>query len=615
MSSFLDALTRGVLVCDGAMGTMLHSAGNSLDRALPELNLSNPHLVKTIHESYVGAGVHVIQTNTFGASRLRLAGHGYGDLVHEINLAGASIAGEVARAAGRDVFVAGSVSPSVTVSQRRRTTPAARVEALHEQVEALAAGGVDLLVLETFGYLDELVEAATIATQHSQLPVVAQATFAGDGRTLAGETPREVVAALRDLPVAVLGTNCTLGPQGVLGIVEALRAATGLPISAQPNAGLPRRIAGPRYEYSVDGAYFARYARLFVEAGAALVGGCCGTTPAHISAAADEVAGTPAAVHDQSAASTQPPPARPSVSPAGPAAAGETMAERLAARRFVVAAETPPPLGGSVDEAREHAAALRHRGVDLFFVTPRDSARAHVTPVNFALHLQQHGVEAIATVTTWDKTIMALQADLLGAHALGVRSVVCETGDPPLLADYPNVDGVWEVDSLGLIELLSELNQGRDCNGLSLATKTSFHIGARVNAGAEDQAAEITRAMAKVQAGAQFLVTRRIYELDGLRSLITAMEERPEGARAPILANVAPLRSFLEADYLAHEVPDLHVPDASLRAMEGAGGNGARVGLELALDLLRAVRPLVDGVVLSTTSDEPAVFDQLLAAT
>ncbi|MGH3327912.1 MAG: methylenetetrahydrofolate reductase [Streptomycetales bacterium] len=295
---------------------------------------------------------------------------------------------------------------------------------------------------------------------------------------------------------------------------------------------------------------------------------------------------------------------------AGAPAAGGGVADQLAARRFVAAVALPPPLGGEVEQARDRVAQLQRRGVDLFLVTPRESARAHVNAINFALHLEQHGIETIATATTWDKTIMALQADTLGAHALGMRSVVCATGDPPQLGDYPNVDGIWDVDSLGLIELLAQLNQGRDCNGLTLATKTAFHIGATVNPGAQDLAAEIARTRAKVQAGAQFLVTRPAYELDALRRILHALGDD----RVPTLLHVAPLRSFLEAEYLAHEVPDLMIPDATIRAMEHAGAHAERTGLELATDLLGAARPLVDGVVLSLPGDDAAPLEVLLGA-
>ena len=286
----LLGLGQRVLVCDGAMGTMLHAAGAALDRSLPELDLSDPGLVSTIHESYLSAGADIIQTNTFGANRLWLGDHGFGDKVDEINRAGVRIARAVQDRCERDVLVAGSVSPAVTALQRRRIGSAERMEVIREQVRSLlAAPGVDILILETFGYLDELVEAIGVASDLADMPIVAQATFADDAHTLGGESPREVATVLSGLPVALVGTNCTIGPQRMLTVAEDLVRYASVPVSAQPNAGQPRR-TGPRsFEFSIDGDYFARYFRRFAEAGVSLVGGCCGTTPAHIRAAADAV--------------------------------------------------------------------------------------------------------------------------------------------------------------------------------------------------------------------------------------------------------------------------------------------------------------------------------------
>jgi methionine synthase / methylenetetrahydrofolate reductase(NADPH) len=605
MTDLVTALGQQVLIGDGAMGTMLHAAGNSLDRALPELNLSNAALVSTIHESYLSAGVDMIQTNTFGANRLRLGDQGFGEMVRDINVAGAQIAARAREGAGRRVFVAGSVSPAVTSSTRRRVAQAQRVQAIREQVEALAEGGVDALILETFGYLDELVEAAGVAADTCDLPIIAQATFAEDGRTLGGETPREVATVLSGLPIVMLGTNCTLGPQGALSVVEALVPHTGLPVSAQPNAGLPRRVAGRRFEYNVDGAYFARYARRLVEAGATLVGGCCGTTPAQIQAAAAEISGMSPARRRRPLATPRSP-----APPAAPAQGG-TLSERLAAGEFVIAAGIAPPVGGAADEAADQAAALHQRGIGTFFVASRQSPRAQLSSIDLAFQLQQRAdIETIATITTWDKTIMALQADLLGANALGIRNVVCETGNPPLLGDYPNVDGIWDVDSVGLVELVADLNQGIDCNGLPLATKTSFHAGARFNPSAADLEAEIARTASKIQAGARFLISRPVYELTELRIVMAALAEED----VPVLLSIVPLHSFEEADYLSHEVPDIRIPQQMLTAMERAGSRAAQTGIELAADLFAEASPLVQGVVLTFPGCDPATVDHLLGA-
>lgn len=495
----------------------------------------------------------------------------------------------------------------MTASQRRRVAQAQRVEAIREQVEALVEGGVNALILETFGYLEELSEAIAVAVEISDVPIIAQATFASDGRTLGGETPREVASVLSGLPILMLGTNCTLGPQGVLSVVEALMPHASLPVSAQPNAGLPRRVAGRRFEYNVDGDYFARYARRLVQAGAALVGGCCGTTPPQIQAAAMEISGMSPVRSPLPAASA---PRRP-VPPVTLSGQGAGLSERLAGGGFVVAALIATPLGGAADEAADQAAALRDRGIDAFFIASRQSPRAQLSSIDLAFQLHQRaGVETIATVTTWDKTIMALQADLLGADALGIRNIVCETGNPPLLGDYPNVDGIWEVDSVGLVGLVAGLNKGIDCNGLPLATKTSFHAGARFNPSAADLDAEIARTASKIRAGARFLISRPVYEPGPL--LRMAAELAGEGI--PILLSVAPLGSFEEADYLSHEVPDISIPQQTLHAMEQAGPHAARTGIEMAAGLLAEARPVVQGAVLTLPSIDVASLDVLLAA-
>ena len=604
-----------VLVCDGAMGTMLHAAGAALDRSLPELNLSDPGLVATIHDSYLIAGADIIQANTFGANRLWLADHGFPDKVTEINRAGVRLARAAADRSGRNVLVAGSVSPAVTAPQRRRVGAAERMEVLREQILALVADdAADLLILETFGYLDELVEAVSVAASVTSLPLIAQATFADDAHTLGGETPREVASVLSSLPVAVIGTNCTIGPQRMLVVAEDLVRYSAVPVSAQPNAGQPRR-TGPRsFEFAIDGGYFSRYLTRFADAGVALVGGCCGTTPTHIRAVADALRTQPQAAPPREARAQ----ARVTVSvpvrleePGGSLGSG-SLADHLASGRFVVSASISPPAAGYAGDAERMVAELADRGIGLVFVQPRENARTHMDSLSMALALQQRvGVETIATVTTWDKTIMSLQADLLGAHALGIRSVVSTTGSPPVLGDYPAVDGTWEVDSVGLAALLAGLNAGRDSNGLGLTARTSFCIGARINPAARDHAAELARAHAKIRAGAQFLVCRPVYELDALSRLVEALD----GTGVPLLLSVAPLSSFEEADYLAHEVPGVTIPGSTLDAMERAGRSGGRtVGLELAANLLAKARPMVSGVILTAPGDDPATLAPLTEA-
>ena len=602
MNTFLDRLGERILVCDGAMGTALHAAGNSLDQALPALNLTAADLVGAIHDGYIDAGVDIVQTNTFGASRLRLAPSGHGDRVAEINAAGVRIARTAAGRPDREVLVAGSVSPAVTVQQRSTTSAAARTRALREQIAALDGARVDLLVLETFGFLTELVEAATVAAEHASVPIVAQATFAADGRTLSGHTPREVVDALAGLPIAVLGINCTLGPQGSLEVATELARHSTLPLSVQPNAGLPRRVSADRLEYEVDPEYFARYADRLVASGTRLIGGCCGTTPLHIGAVVKVV---------QARQQRATRPVLDAVRPRAPAAA-QPASDWLDGPGPVVGAELQPPAAGGLQAALEAAEAVRDSGARLFSIAPpvpgRGQRSATNQPVEVAAKLQDRlGVPALPGITTWNRTIMALQAHLLGAQARGVSRVVCETGNPPLMGDYPTVDGRWEVDSIGLIELLASLNAGVDHNGLRISSGVTFGIGARVNPGAHDLAAEGDRVRRKIAAGAQFLLTRPVYETAGLERVLPAVD----GA-VPVLVTVRALRSFDEAEYLRYEVPDVTIPAAVMDRMERAGASAARVGLEVAAELAAEAGHLVRGVVVAAPGGDPEPLTELI---
>ncbi|GLZ02809.1 bifunctional homocysteine S-methyltransferase/methylenetetrahydrofolate reductase [Actinomadura sp. NBRC 104412] len=602
MTDLRQALESGILICDGAMGTMLHAAGNSLDQALPALNLTDAALVRTIHDSYVDSGADIVQTNTFGASRLRLAAYGFGDRVEEINRAGVRLAREAAAAADRPVLVAGSVSPAVNVQQRRRAGAAERRDALAEQLSVLDDAGVDLVLLETFGYLDELVEAVEVAAGLCRVPVIAQATFASDTHTLSGHTPREVASALAGTPIVALGTNCTLGPQRSLAVLRALSEHTDLPLTVQPNAGLPRRVAPARFEYDIDSEYFVRYVRQLLEAGARIVGGCCGTTPTQLAAivqAAEEYRRRPLTVTPRE----EPAPARPA--PVRRAPFGD---------RFIVEL-TPPPTGGG-EETLDMARRLMDDGIGLISVVASRTARAQLNPIDLALHLHQTlGVDTMATVTTWDRTIMALQADLLGAHTLGLRRVVCETGSPPLLGDYPHVDGIWDVDSLGLIELLADLNNGDDYYGLRLPSKTEFEIGARVNPGSREPEREAARAAGKIAAGARFLITRPVYDPADLERLLDLVARQTSGREVPVLAAVHPLTGFPEAELLAHEVPDVRIPDRTLAALQDAGDGAREVGIELALDLVSRLKEMAGGIVLAPTTDPVETVHAILSGT
>ena len=597
-----DVFGSRVLVCDGAMGTMLQAAGVSLDLSLPELSVSRPELVKAIHGAYIAAGADVIETNTFGACSTRLARFGLEGRVAEINAASVRVAREAAAAADRRVLVAGSVGPATPANSRGRISASVLHEAFREQMAALSEGGVDFILLETFGNIDELIEAINAAREAApRLPVVAQMTFMDDGRTLAGETPAEVAGRVEGLGLAGLGANCTHGPQGLLEILAELSTHTSLPLAAQPNAGSPSFVDG-RFQYATDPAYLARYAGRYVQAGAALVGGCCGTTPAHVEAMAAAVKGLSPATQRNAASQT----ARTGARPASESTiAPSRLMQRLAEKQFVVIGELGAPAGGAADQAVQDAGLLKEEGATAVLIASPTSPRAQVSPTSLAVLLQQRvdDVEAILTVATWEKSVMSLQADLLGAYAFGVRHVICRTGTPPLLGDYPNAGGFWDVDSVELIQLLRGLNQGHDRHGIALAQPTAFVIGARINPSAEDAEREVADSRRKIEAGADFLITPPVYDVAALERLMDAAQVPPD---LPVLLGVMPLRDYNHAEYLQHEVPGVALPEAMIERMWKAREDAPAIGREIARELIDEARKSgrLRGVVISSAVND-----------
>ncbi|HLZ72030.1 MAG TPA: bifunctional homocysteine S-methyltransferase/methylenetetrahydrofolate reductase [Dehalococcoidia bacterium] len=604
-----ERLRTRVLVCDGAIGTMLHAAGVSLDLSLPELSVSRPELVRAVHGAYLAAGAELIETNSFGASRPRLARHGLESRVHEINFAAAAVARAAVAAADHPALVAGSVGPATPAGFHGHLPSETLQAAFHEQIAALHAGGVDLLLLETFGGLDELLEAiAAAGAAAPSIPVIAEMTFLEDGRTPAGETPAEVGSRLDGLALAAIGANCTLGPQGLLAVLRELGAHSSLPLAAQPNAGAPT-FAGGRFRYTADPPYFARHARRFVELGAAIVGGCCGTTPAHVEAVAAAVSGLRPAAR---AAARRPRPRSDGQRTDSPAPAHSRMLERCAAGRFVLLGELPPPTGGSADEAVRAAALLKRAGCDAVLIGPPSSARAQASPTSLAALVQQRveGLEAILGVAAWERSLMSLQADLLGASAFSIVHVLCRSGTPPLQGDYPNTGGIWDVDSLGLIQLVRALNGGRDHHGIPLARPTAFVVGAQVNPAAEDLDREIEETRRKIEAGVDFLITPPVYDLAALDRLLDAAGVRGD---LPVLLGTMILRDFGHAEYLRHEVPGVAIPDRIVRRLRLAREDGPLVGRQIARELIAEARAggRVRGAVLRAADGTTGEIVQL----
>jgi len=577
-------LRTQVLVCDGAMGTMLHSAGVPLDRSLSELNLARPDLVRDLHAAYLAAGADIVQTNTFDANRLRLARAGLQDSVAEINIAGARLAREAVREAGSPALVAGSVGPVMSAAAQR-IPHADREPILREQI-AILASWVDLIILETFGDTESLIQAASVAVAECDLPVIAQLTFGDDGRTLGGEEPRAAAAALAALKVAAIGANCTVGPAVLQDVAAALAGATALPVSVQPNAGVPRRL-GRQLRYARNTEYFAEASRRFVASGASLVGGCCGTTPAHIRAMARAVKGLrprpdtapPGPVRRPSAVLAMPPKPAPQPAAGWPDAGG-----------FVVAAGVRTPGGQDIPQFTVHAAGLVSAGADLLAIIGQETS-ARVSPVAAAAVLRERaGADVMVDIETAGRSLAALQADLLGGYALGVQTVVCRSGTPWAAGDYPDPTWVGGVDSVRLIAALAGLNEGVDWRGVPAPGRTRFVVGACVHTAAADTSHGLARSREKAQAGAHFLVTDVIYDLEVTLRLLS--ELRADGIDLPVLAVFAPFSDPKAVMRLVHEVPGA----APVSPAEAA--RAAADPVSAMLDSVGRLRGLIAGVLI-----------------
>ncbi|MGH3782474.1 MAG: bifunctional homocysteine S-methyltransferase/methylenetetrahydrofolate reductase [Pseudonocardiaceae bacterium] len=599
-----ELLAGQVVVCDGAMGTMLHTAGVPLDRSLPELNLSRPTLVRDLHAAYVTAGARILQTNTFGANRLRLTAAGLEDSVSEINIAGARLAREAAQRAGHQVLVAGSVGPAVSAPAVRRVPASARAQTLREQIAALC-DWVDLLILETFGDLESRVQAVEVAVSESDLPVVAQLTFGDDGRTLRGEDPAEAAAVLSELRVAAIGANCTVGPAVLVGVVAELARATDLPVSVQPNAGLPQRL-GSQVRYARNAAYFAQAAQRFVAAGATLVGGCCGTTPAHVRAISHAIAALPPARRNptsHAAARTATPSQEVQPAPGWPWEG-----------QLVVAVGLPAPNGPQVSEFLQRATTLRAAGAGVLAIIEAAPPAARISPVGAAVVVSERvGSAVLLPVEAADRNLAALQADMLGAHALGLRMVVCRTGSVRVAGDYPSAGSgsPWDVDSVGLVSMLSALNEGIDWRGVPIAERTRFVIGAALGTAVTDLGQELDRVEAKLRAGAHFLVTDVIYDVEAASRVLGAL--RAHGVALPVLATLAPFEDIQTLQRLSYEVPEVSIPLSVLAAAKRNRDNPGQT-VEEAVGAVEKLRNLISGVVVHVPSGMDELAAQLVNA-
>ncbi|MEA2578095.1 MAG: methionine synthase / methylenetetrahydrofolate reductase [Chloroflexota bacterium] len=599
---FHERLTAGPLLADGAMGTLLFARGIPQRAVLDELVATRPEVIGAIHREYLAVGADIISTATFGANRPRLAPFGLGDQAGRFARRGAQLAREARDVAGRDVLVAGSVGPlggptGDLLHLREQEVRAA----LRETIDGLLEGGVDLFWFETFSLIDHLriaIEEARRAA--TDLPIVALLTFGEDIALPDGTTPEAAAAVLSDEDADVFGVNCGAGPVGCLDALAGMGPGeTGRAIL--PNAGLPQRIEG-QFVYAAGPEYFGRMVDDMLAAGAAIVGGCCGTTPEHIAAmraALDAQAGAPP--------SAPAVPRRPRSSTAtrtdGDAAVGDVppptgLARALAERRFVISVEIDPPRSVRIDRTIEAARLLQAAGVDAVNISDSAMARVRMGALAVAFGIQHDlDLECIVHCTTRDRNLMALESELLGAHALGVRNIIALTGDPPRIGDLPGATGVWDVDSIGLVEILARLNRGEDAAGSPIGQRAGFTIACALDPTAADAATEWDRLERKIAAGAHLVMTQPLYSVEQVEAMFDEARRRfgPGGIPLPVLLGVLPLQSARHAEFLHHEVPGITIPDAARAALHEAGEHGAEVGLQMALDLLAAVDDRVAG--------------------
>lgn len=586
-------------VFDGAMGTMIYSKGVYINRCFDELNLSSPEIILGIHREYIKAGAEIIETNTYGASRLKLANYGLDDRHDEINVAAASIARRAAEKANHEVFVAGAISPlGVRIEPYGPTSLEDAKAIFRAQAQALLEGGVDCFVLETFHDLSEIREAILAVRELCDLVIFAQVTINDQLETAYGTRPEVFTPRLDGWLNAegadVIGLNCSVGPQTILAAIEQMRPLTNRRLSAQPNAGMPRDVQG-RQMYMCSPEYMAKYAKRLINAGVKFIGGCCGTTPAHIKLIADAVrALSPgrSAVHaiavDEQSAKVDP----------VPFAERSRFSKKLAQGEFVTSVEIVPPKGCDAAKMIEGVRTLKEAGVDAVNVPDGPRAQSRMGALAVSLIIEREvGIEAVTHYACRDRNLLGMQSDLLGAAALGLHNFLLITGDPPKMGPYPDATAVFDIDAIGLTNMVNRLNHGLDPGGNPIGRPTSFVIGVGVNPGAIDLEHEIRRFEWKVGAGAEFAITQPVFDAQQLKAFL----KRIEHCRIPIIPGIWPLVSFRNAEFLNNEVPGASVPPSVLERMRRAedGAAALKEGITIAHEMLQEVRPYVQGVQVS----------------
>ena len=592
---FRERLSRRALVADGAMGTMLYSRGVFINRCFDELNLSAPDMVRQIHQEYANAGAEILESNTFGANRMRLAAFGVAEKLRAINEAGVRLAREAAR---ENAFVAGAVGPLGAHIEPLGPTSFAEARAIfREQIEVLLEAGVDLLILETFANLEELREAVFAAREAAgpEMTIVTQVTIDDNGNLPGGTETEVFTRRLDEWPVDVIGCNCSVGPKVTLETIERMMAFSSKPMSAMPNAGVPVRVEG-RNLYLCSPEYMAQYARRLLWAGVRIVGGCCGTTPEHIKLIHSE-ARSLQPVQKKLGVTVEEPKAKAQALPKVPIAEKSQLGAKLAAGRFVAFVEILPPRG--VDASKEIAGArlCAAQGIDCINVPdgPRASARMS-SQVTCQLIQREAGVEAVNHFCCRDRNILGIQSELLGAHCAGVRNLICITGDPPRMGTYPEATAVFDVDAIGLVNIVNNLNHGLDIGGNPMGSQTALLIGVGVNPGALNMDEEIRRFEWKVQAGAEYVVTQPVFDL----ALLERFLKRIEHVKIPVICGIWPLTSYRNAEFMVNELR-VPVPEPFLERMRQVdnAGKARQEGVAIAREMVERVRGMVQGVQLS----------------
>ncbi len=609
MATLRDLLSDGrVHLLDGAMGTMLYSRGVFVNVCYDELNLTQPGLVQEVHEAYIRAGAEILETNTFGANPMKLSAFGLDERTEEINQAAAALALRAARGRAR---VVGAIGPlGVRIEPWGPTSREEAVAHFTRQARGLAESGVDGIVLETFSDLEELHAALIAARAVGDLPVIAQMTVREDGNTSYGTSVETIAARLAEWGADVAGLNCSVGPAPMLEAIERMAEVTTCPLSAQPNAGLPRAV-GDRRIYLANPDYMAQYARRLIQAGARLIGGCCGTTPDHIRRIRECVADTrPRRVAVGTAAG--PPPEPTGVVPV-PLPQRSRWGRKLAAGAFVRSVEVVPPRGWDPTGMLAHCRALRDADIDAVHVLdgPRAQSRMGVLPAALIIE-REVGIESIFHYTCRDRNMLGMLSDLLGAAAGGLRNVLIVTGDPPTSGPYPDATAVFDIDSIGLTNVVRRLNQGLDPGGNAIGEPTRFVIGVAANQSAVDLELELERFHWKVEAGAEFAVSQPVFDPEELSRFL----DRAGRFRIPLIAGLWPLTSLRNAEFLANEVPGVRVPEAVLDRMRRAEVRGAAAehaeGVRIAQEVLEGLRGLVQGIQVSAPSGRPDVALEVL---